>query len=194
MSGVCTSLMAWSVTSIDGVHFESSEPGVQFTHRGVMEGDVIEMKDTNTVVLVGCGKAKKDTKAKARDLYTSSYFQSKREFAETADEWYILSAEYRIVDPERELEPYDVTMTDYTSDEREYWAETVNTQAKWRFDNDATVIVLAGRSYTDPLRDQPQFEDAIYPFDNTSGMGKQMGWLADEQTTLDGNTIDEILL
>jgi len=66
-----------------------------------------------TVALVGCGKAKRDFRSKARNLYTSNYAKKKRDFAEVAaDDWLILSAKYGLVDPDRRIPPYDVTATD----------------------------------------------------------------------------------
>ena len=36
---------------------------------------------SKTLVVVGCGAAKRDEPTVAKDLYTSTYFQKKREFA-----------------------------------------------------------------------------------------------------------------
>ncbi|AEM58778.1 hypothetical protein HISP_16345 [Haloarcula hispanica N601] len=74
-------------------------------------------------VLIGCGNAKTDDPAEARDLYTSSYFAVKRSYAEaavqwarTADRrantWAVLSAEHGILMPRQTVAPYDTTIED----------------------------------------------------------------------------------
>ena len=74
-------------------------------------------------VLIGCGDAKTDEPAEARDLYTSSYFAVKRRYAEaavqwarTADRranaWAVLSAEHGILPARIETAPYDTTIDD----------------------------------------------------------------------------------
>ena len=74
-------------------------------------------------VLVGCGAAKAPETVEARDLYTSSYFAVKRQYAEAAvqwagtadrraNSWGILSAEHAVLMPRMEVEPYDTTIDD----------------------------------------------------------------------------------
>ncbi|WP_158589369.1 DUF6884 domain-containing protein [Halococcus sp. IIIV-5B] len=49
----------------------------------------------STRVYVGYGAKKQDSEAYAYNLYTSSYFQKKREYAElVGDSWSVLSALY----------------------------------------------------------------------------------------------------
>lgn len=137
------------------------------------------------LVLVGCGAAKRDEPAAACDLYTSTYFALKREYAETVgDEWSILSAEHGLVRPSKVIEPYDTVVDDVDAHE---WALNVRASLdavvevlRKRDQFDVTVTVLAGSSYVDPLRDgldRRTFE-VRYPFDETSGIGDQMGWLS----------------
>ncbi len=105
-----------------------------------------------TLVLVGCGKAKRDPTDpvdrhaaadhiermsgqhlrdggwywRAEDLYTSTYFQAKRAFAETVTRWQsgdpdttpwaILSAEHALLFPWETVQPYDTTIADLGDD------------------------------------------------------------------------------
>lgn len=114
--------------------------------------DVPQLFEDGTFVLVGCGAAKRDPSDpvdvheaaigpdesvgptwtdetgpawEAQDLYTSTYFQTKREFAEAATQWArdrdgwawsILSAEHHIVRPSKPLKPYDTTIDDLGDD------------------------------------------------------------------------------
>lgn len=154
---------------------------------------------TERVVLVGCGQSKQNPTLEpgkllprtwpARELYTSTYFRLKREYAETiGDQWAILSAEHGLVFPWEELEPYDTSIDDLDQEEIEAWAEWVVVQLEEWFSFDLSedvdaieVDILAGTSYVDPLR--PTFELVRgpirfrYPFDDTAGIGEQMGWL-----------------
>lgn len=74
-------------------------------------------------VLIGCGAAKASEPVEARDLYTSSYFVVKRQYAEAAvqwartadrqaNSWGILSAEHAVLPPRLEVAPYDTTVDD----------------------------------------------------------------------------------
>lgn len=118
--------------------------------------DVPAIFDEGTFVLVGCGAAKRDPGNpvdvheavigpdesfgqdwtdetgpawKGKDLYTSTYFGVKRDFAEKATQWArqrdgwawsILSAEHYILPPWKPVKPYDTTINDlgddYTND------------------------------------------------------------------------------
>lgn len=119
--------------------------------------DVPSIFDEGTFVLVGCGAAKRDPEDpvdvheavvgpdepfgqdwtaetgpawKAKDLYTSTYFGVKRDFAEMATQWArqrdgeawaILSAEHYLLRPWEAVKPYDTTVDDigddYTNDD-----------------------------------------------------------------------------
>jgi len=74
-------------------------------------------------VLVGCGAAKAPETVEGRELYTSSYFAVKRQYAEAAVQWAgtadrrantwgILSAEHAVLMPRMEVAPYDTTIDD----------------------------------------------------------------------------------
>jgi len=132
-----------------------------------------------TFVLIGCGAAKADTRRPAKDLYTSTYFQLKREFAEAATNWItdatergngwmILSAKHGVWPPNLELDPYDTTIGDLSEDELDEWARRVNsTLIDWLCspfcadepDNPPCkhLIVLAGSSYVEPLQKRDAF-------------------------------------
>ena len=121
------------------------EPDIEDTDRE-------EIYLRKTLVLVGCGKAKRDPTDpvdlhaacvgpdeplsnlpgadtgpawRAEDLYTSTYFGVKREFAEVvtawargydAGSWGVLSAEHGVVPNYRQLKPYDTSVADLGDD------------------------------------------------------------------------------
>lgn len=160
----------------------------------------------STRVYVGCGAKKQDSEAYAYNLYTSSYFQKKREYAElVGDSWSVLSALYGSLWPKSIIPPYDVTIDDYPLDVEavenaryatlDEWAEDVlagleqaatNHAERENWDPLNRVIMLAGQAYLAPLRDgldalaEEYGFEVVYPFDDMSGIGEQIGWLTEQ--------------
>jgi len=142
-----------------------------------------------SLVLVGCGADKADEPQPAKDLYRSSYFSVKRDVAELADTWFILSAEHGLVAPDRVLEPYDTEWSELP--------EATRTQRVTEIVADLTpvlslvdrVIFLAGHNYRDPLISTLDEHDGsvtvVSPFDATSGFHDQMQLLAAERDRLE---------
>ena len=63
------------------------------------------------VCLVACVKAKRKEASRAEDLYISQLFRKCRRVAEGKyGVWYILSAEYGLLEPSRVVEPYEKTL------------------------------------------------------------------------------------
>lgn len=72
-----------------------------------------------TIALVACSTTKLSTPAPARDLYQGHLFRLSRAWAERfASSWYILSAKYAVLDPDRVIEPYDFSMADLARGDR----------------------------------------------------------------------------
>jgi hypothetical protein len=148
--------------------------------------EVKPMTNDRTLVIVGCGAAKRDTETEARDLYTSTYFKKKRAYAETiGDDYRILSAEHGLVAADDVLAPYETHIDDLDDRELDALAhsvgmELINTCVFEEFDE---VRVLAGKSYLDPLREREAFATAPatvrFPLQEADcgGIGEQMQWL-----------------
>ena len=137
--------------------------------------------DGNVLTLIGCGSAKQDEPAPARELYTSSYFAKKRGWGRAWGDIVILSAKYGIVEPDREIPPYDKTLKNASDEEADEWATGVMADLPRDYD---AYVVLAGSDYVEPIRDDLEDVDGevYFPFDATSGIGDQIGWLNDETT------------
>ena len=102
--------------------------------------------------LVGCVKKKLDVDARAKDLYISPLFRGRRHYVErSCDEWWILSAEHGLVDPEQVLAPYDVTLKDMGRAERRAWARRVldELEASTLLSPSDVVEIHAGADYRD---------------------------------------------
>jgi len=145
---------------------------------------------TQRYAIVGCGKAKKDEPAPAKELYTSTYFEKKREFAEVfARRWWVLRAEHGLVEPDTVLDPYDTTVGDLDDRERYEIRRDVRDTLKRVFDGvvNARVEVLAGQDYVDlvgPVLDGEEFLNRgivpKYPLYGFGGIGEQMAWMNSE--------------
>jgi len=149
--------------------------------------------------LVGCGDAKHDGLLHAREKYRSTYFGLKRDFAETlCVRWWILSAKFGLLEPDRVIGDYDVAITDDDVDPAQ-WVENVCTalsDVEWpETTEDGRELVwklyaLAGSDYLEAadqdgnaLRVQlpdvtPEHVTIRFPFDDLAGIGYQNGWLA----------------
>jgi len=155
------------------------------------------MSPSDVVAVVGCGSAKRDVACEARDLYTSTYFALKREYAETfADRMVILSAEHALVPADQELEPYNTTISDDDFD-RDAFIESVDqtmTAPEVALNEADEVIVLAGQDYSALFRaacdrrdarcvddECPTIDGSVsFPFEEAKdldGIGDQMGWM-----------------
>ena len=128
------------------------------------------------VALVSCVRAKRPSPAPARDLYTSPLFRGLRAFAEAnADIWYILSAEYGLLEPEQVVPPYEKTLNGMTRPDRTAWAQRVQQQLLRALPADAEIIFLAGTRYREelePFLRARGFEVSV-PFRGL-GIGKQL--------------------
>lgn len=161
-------------------------------------------------VIVGCGSAKRDRELEpgtlrvqrypAKDLYTSTYFEKKREYAETVgDQWMILSALHGLMPPGEEIKPYDVSIDDLDEERLGQLAHRVGmTLIEWvewerqKGNEVEEIVVLAGRRYLDPLRKRETFHAGIEPQvvfplqqNDLGGIGEQMAWLKDRAQAAD---------
>lgn len=138
------------------------------------------------IVLVGCGKEKVSYRTLAENLYTSSYFEKKRQWAVGfGGEWRILSAKHHLLDPHEKIEPYNISIDDLDIHAKWSWGHTVADQLDEYLDDRRVeeIVVLAGKSYRQYVEDRlDEIADdlgieLVYPFEGTSGIGDQIGWL-----------------
>jgi hypothetical protein len=101
-----------------------------------------------SVCLVACASRKLNNKAKARDLYDSALFNLCRAYAERmADRWYVLSAKHHLLDPDRVIAPYSVTLKGMSAAQRRRWAERVMAQLSRTVPSGSRIVMLAGERY-----------------------------------------------
>lgn len=149
------------------------------------------MPTTLRVGIVGCGSAKREHAAPAKDLYTSSYFALKRQFAEEyCDQWYVFSAKHGLVAPDTVLDPYDASLSPrsdaYVGDDP---AQDLGAEVRRALrrdvlppagDRDVDLVVLAGRDYAQHLAalDDCPGVTVSRPFEGLGGLHGQMEWLS----------------
>jgi len=109
------------------------------------------------IYFVSCVKRKREQAAPAEDLYTSTYFNASKAYAQSqSDYWYILSALHGLLEPGQVIEPYDLTLNDMGVRERRAWAERVVPQISEQTSPKDKLIFLTGNRYheylLEPLR------------------------------------------
>jgi len=153
----------------------------------------IENSVTPRVALVGCGDAKRDESFPAKELYSSGYFTLKRQYSEQhCDDWQILSAKYGLLNPEREIDPYDASLSprsdSYIGDKQaEEWGSRTRDELHeflTGFTAPGTVVVLAGEDYGSRVESKlEQTEWSVewrFRQEDLRGIGKQMQWLSEQ--------------
>ena len=133
----------------------------------------------HTLYLISCVKTKRTTRATAKDLYVSPWFRKARAFVEmTGDPWRILSAEYGLLHPDKDVRPYERTLNAMRIKERRAWAEGVLAHIETCLDGVDTVVFLAGQRYREFL--EPAMRDrglaVSVPMIGLS-QGRQLQWL-----------------
>lgn len=132
-----------------------------------------------TVYLVSCVSQKQERKCAARDLYVSNWFCKARQYAEASGcAWFILSAKYGLVAPDRVIAPYQLTLNTMRVADRRAWAEWVAGQLAKEVPDLTHVVFLAGERYREYLA--RHFADrgvaVSVPMEGLR-IGEQLSWL-----------------
>jgi hypothetical protein len=137
------------------------------------------------VLLVGCVKTKHKGRHAAKDLYASPLFAKRRAYAEASGrQWFILSAEHGLVDPDQPLDPYERTLNRMSADERAAWGRRVVRAIGERLGDLETKIleVHAGSRYVNAIEDEIGEAGGTVTVPLAKlGLGKQLSWYGDHQ-------------
>jgi hypothetical protein len=110
------------------------------------------------VVLVACVATKNDEALPAEELYASDLFNKSMAYAHRltdSDNIFILSAKHHLLPIRKVIKPYDMTLNDFSKEEKEEWADVVMNEIENRYDIDKTnFIFLAGNNYRKYLQDR----------------------------------------
>lgn len=135
----------------------------------------------STVYLVSCVGQKRSAPARARDLYTSDWFQKARAYVYVkGGRWYILSAEHGLLEPEAVAAPYEKTLNRMSVGERRAWARRVFDALAPRLRGVDRVVVLAGERYREFLIGQIRTLGIATEVPMAGlKIGEQLHWLAE---------------
>lgn len=109
------------------------------------------------IVLISCVKGKKEPPMKAKDIYKGPLFKNSLcvAYRLQPDRIYILSAKYHLLDLEQVIEPYDLTLKNFTVAEKKTWGVKVICQLQLICNiKEDEIIVLAGKDYVKPISDK----------------------------------------
>jgi len=103
------------------------------------------------IVIAQCTGSKLGVECEAQEMYTASpYFCKQRNYAENmADRWFIQSAKYGLLEPTDVITPYNTHAKDI--DDPEAWAKDIAHNLHAQVPTGATVQLLGGKHYVNPL-------------------------------------------
>lgn len=131
------------------------------------------------IALVSCVSRKQTTVSPAKELYQSDWFKKARAYVEHNDwPWYILSAQYGLLNPDQVISPYERTLKRLKAQERRDWADGVFYQITDIATPPCCLKVFAGQAYREHLSERLQ--EFGYQVDVPLlglGIGKQLSWL-----------------
>ena len=109
----------------------------------------------------------------------SPWFRKARAFVEASGmPWFILSAEYGLLDPEVQVEPYERTLNEMPISDRRAWAERVVKALTPHCVGVRRIVVLAGTRYRDLLMPMLRAlcHNVVVPMEGMR-IGEQLRWL-----------------
>lgn len=131
----------------------TNELAMNLSSRALGGFEEIRAQDkSNMHLLISCTKKKLDHPAPAKLIYTSTTF---RESVRTAEllgiKFSILSAKFGILDPDRIIDPYDVSIKGMDAASKAKWALEVVNQLSHIINDGTNVMFFAGEDYCKPL-------------------------------------------
>ena len=145
------------------------------------------------LILVGCVKGKRHQAAPARDLYTSTAWKYRRQYAELHGRpWFILSAKHGLLHPDTRIEPYDLALAALPAPKRREWSSHVldNLVTKVPDLRGKSIEVHAGKDYVGyGLEDGLREAGAVVrrPLAHVVGQGRQHLWYQEHMATCPKN-------
>jgi hypothetical protein len=110
------------------------------------------MQKKDKIFLIACSRRKCRDVVPARHLYISTLFNLASKYAEReSNKWFILSAKWGLVEPDRVLGPYNQMLNELTDVERKKWARNVFDNLRSNLKRGDTVVFIAGILYREFL-------------------------------------------
>lgn len=104
------------------------------------------------VVLISCGKEKRQWSCRASEMYCSERFISAKQFAQQQNyDWYVISAKHGLLHPDAMIEPYDLSILNFTDNEKNLWAEKITNDIFKLHELSTKIMILADNNYSNAL-------------------------------------------
>ncbi len=104
------------------------------------------------LALVSCTAKKRFTRGPAEEMYSSVWFALARRYVkEMQCPWYILSANYGLLEPGEVINTYNRALNEATADDRQVWARNVGKKLLNAQPDVLNVMIFAGRHYREYL-------------------------------------------
>jgi len=136
----------------------------------------------NKIALVSCVSKKQLGIHKAKDLYISSWFKKARAYIENKNynKWYILSAQYYLVEPDQELPYYEMYLPKQSKEYKKEWGIKVSEQLVITDDKEVEIDIFAGMEYRKYLAQSLEARGfkVNVPMQGL-GIGSQLKWFKD---------------
>lgn len=146
------------------------------------------------ICFLSCTKSKKSTRCKAVEMYSESDLFSKAyEYAKSLnpDHIYILSAKHHVLELDDVIEPYNLTLNDFSVEEREEWSNKVIDMLKQKNVNfNQKAYFFAGESYTEFIKDHFKNRKEVF---NGKGFGEILSFLDKKNESLKNESLTEHL-
>ena len=116
------------------------------------------------IVLISCVSQKQSRKSRVRDIYISTLFKLNLKYAEKLEpnEIYVLSAKHGLLSLDKEIEPYNQTLSEMSAAKIKSWSEKILRQINHVSDiKNTKYIFLAGDKYRKYLL--PHLKDYAIP-------------------------------
>ena len=87
------------------------------------------------IALIGCVKTKLNVSGiRARDIYISPLFKKSVKFIESQkyEDWFILSAKYGLIEKEKIIDTYELTLSSFSINELKNWSQKIYCEIKDR--------------------------------------------------------------
>ena len=128
------------------------------------------------VAFISCVKEKRIGKHKAKDLYTSDCFKKSIGYCSSKyDSVFILSAKFGLLDLEDTIENYEMTLNDFSKDEKIKWSTMVHEQIKNKINDSDDLYFYVGNNYREHLL--PMLNNNYYVPLEGKGIGEQLQYL-----------------
>ena len=104
------------------------------------------------IAFISCVKNKLQGEHKAKDLYVSDFFKKSINYCLTThDKVCILSAKYGLLELDTIIKDYDMTLNDFSKDEKVKWSKMVYEQMKKNIKEDDVLYFYVGNNYREYL-------------------------------------------